>query len=62
MKGNTWGLGRQIFVSVWLMCWGLLTVTSVIAAPASGITNQVQDIEFHRDGTRWRSNNTGYGK
>ncbi|MCD9485806.1 type IV pilus secretin PilQ [Photobacterium iliopiscarium] len=49
MKGNTWGLGRQIFVSVWLMCWGLLTVTSVIAAPASGITNQVQDIEFHRD-------------
>ncbi|MCD9537538.1 type IV pilus secretin PilQ [Photobacterium carnosum] len=50
MKGNTWWLSRQIFVSVWLMCWGVFTVTSATAAPASGITNQVQDIKFHRDG------------
>ncbi|MCD9463468.1 type IV pilus secretin PilQ [Photobacterium phosphoreum] len=49
MKGNTWGLSRQIFASVWLMCWGLLTVTNVTAAPVSGVTNQVQDIEFRRD-------------
>ncbi|WP_439899418.1 type IV pilus secretin PilQ [Photobacterium kishitanii] len=49
MKGNRWGLSRQIFVSVWLMCWGLVTITSVTAAPVSGITNQVQKIDFRRD-------------
>ena len=49
MKENTWGLSRQIFVSVWLMCWGLFTVTSVMAASVSGITNQVKEIEFRRD-------------
>ncbi|PSW61472.1 type IV pilus secretin PilQ family protein [Photobacterium kishitanii] len=50
MKGNRWGLSRQIFVSVWLMCWGGVTITSVTAAPISGITNQVQKIDFRRDG------------
>ncbi|PSU98689.1 type IV pilus secretin PilQ [Photobacterium kishitanii] len=49
MKGNRWGLSRQIFVSVWLMCWGLVIITSVTAAPVSGITNQVQKIDFRRD-------------
>ncbi|WP_080896413.1 type IV pilus secretin PilQ [Photobacterium kishitanii] len=44
------GLSRQIFVSVWLMCWGGVTITSVTAAPISGITNQVQKIDFRRDG------------
>nr|WP_305845948.1 type IV pilus secretin PilQ family protein [Photobacterium kishitanii] len=31
------------------MCWGLVTITSVTAAPVSGITNQVQKIDFRRD-------------
>nr|WP_045045223.1 type IV pilus secretin PilQ family protein [Photobacterium kishitanii] len=32
------------------MCWGGVTITSVTAAPISGITNQVQKIDFRRDG------------
>nr|WP_237043441.1 type IV pilus secretin PilQ family protein [Photobacterium kishitanii] len=31
------------------MCWGLVIITSVTAAPVSGITNQVQKIDFRRD-------------
>nr|WP_237043586.1 type IV pilus secretin PilQ family protein [Photobacterium kishitanii] len=31
------------------MCWGLVTITSVTAAPVGGITNQVQKIDFRRD-------------
>ncbi|PSW52570.1 type IV pilus secretin PilQ [Photobacterium leiognathi subsp. mandapamensis] len=51
MKGNVWMLSRQYLATLWLLCVGLLAFPSVAAVPAAGmIDNQIQAIDFRRDG------------
>ncbi|WP_242446255.1 type IV pilus secretin PilQ [Photobacterium angustum] len=51
MKGNVWMLSRQYLATLWLLCCGALAFPSVAAVPAAGmIDNQIQAIDFRRDG------------
>ena len=51
MKGNVWMLSRQYLATLWLLCCGALAFPSVAAVPAAGmIDNQIQAIDFLRDG------------
>lgn len=51
MKGNVWMLSRQYLATLWLLCCGALVFPSVAAVPAAGmIDNQIQAIDFRRDG------------
>ncbi|GAD31029.1 type IV pilus secretin PilQ family protein [Photobacterium leiognathi lrivu.4.1] len=44
-------LSRQYLATLWLLCVGLLAFPSVAAVPAAGmIDNQIQAIDFRRDG------------
>ena len=51
MKGNVWMLSRQYLATLWLLCCGALAFPTVAAVPAAGmIDNQIQAIDFLRDG------------